>query len=106
MKMAAVDIMGPFPQNENGNCYILVGVDYLTKLLEAWAIYQTRKLRQLHKNCWKKCFFVFPCQIDCIQIKGGNSRVNCLKNCVIVTNREDTYYPLSSTRRWAGGEAN
>ena len=38
MEMIAVDIMGPFPQNEHGNCYILVAEDYFTKWLEAWAI--------------------------------------------------------------------
>ena len=38
MEMVAVDILGPFPKNENGNCYILVAEDYFTKWLEAWAI--------------------------------------------------------------------
>ena len=38
MEMVAIDIMGPFPKNENGNCYILVAEDYFTKWLEAWAI--------------------------------------------------------------------
>ena len=36
--MVAVDIMGPFPVNANGNRYILVAEDYLTKWYEAWAI--------------------------------------------------------------------
>ena len=35
MEMGAVDIMGPFPQTEQGNCYIL---DYFTKWLQVWAI--------------------------------------------------------------------
>ena len=38
MEMVAIDIMGPFPKSENGNCYILVAEDYFTKRLEAWAI--------------------------------------------------------------------
>ena len=36
--MVAVDIMGPFPKNQNGNCYILVAEDCFTKWLETWAI--------------------------------------------------------------------
>ena len=38
MEMVAVDILGPFPKNESGNCYILVAEDYFTKWLEVWAI--------------------------------------------------------------------
>lgn len=38
LEIVAVDIMGPFPVNENGNSYILVAEDYFTKWLEAWAI--------------------------------------------------------------------
>ena len=38
LEMVAVDIMGPFPKNVNGNCYILVAEDYFTKWIEAWAI--------------------------------------------------------------------
>ena len=33
-----MDIMGPFPKNVNGNCYILVAEDYFTKWIEARAI--------------------------------------------------------------------
>ena len=33
-----MDIMGPFPKNQHGNCYILVAEDYFTKWLEVWAI--------------------------------------------------------------------
>ena len=38
LEMVAVDIMGPFPKNVDGNCYILVAEDYFTKWIEAWAI--------------------------------------------------------------------
>ena len=38
MEMVTIDIMGPFPKNQNGNCYILAAEDYYTKWLEAWAI--------------------------------------------------------------------
>lgn len=31
MEHVAVDILGPFPVTERGNCYILVAMDYFTK---------------------------------------------------------------------------
>ena len=36
--MVAVDNMGPFLVNANGNHYILVAEDYFTKWLEPWEI--------------------------------------------------------------------
>lgn len=38
MKCVAVDILGPFPTTDQGNCYILVAMYYFTKWLEAYAV--------------------------------------------------------------------
>ena len=38
MQMVAVDILGPFPESERGNSYILVIGDYFTRWMEAFAI--------------------------------------------------------------------
>ena len=38
MQVIAADITGPFPESDNGNCYILVVGDYFTKFMEAYAI--------------------------------------------------------------------
>ena len=38
MQMVAVDLFGPFPRSQEGNCYILVASDYFTEWCEAYAI--------------------------------------------------------------------
>uniref|UniRef100_A0A096MCA9 Integrase catalytic domain-containing protein n=1 Tax=Poecilia formosa TaxID=48698 RepID=A0A096MCA9_POEFO len=38
MERVAVDIMGPLPRSDKGNCYVLSAIDYFTKWPEAYAI--------------------------------------------------------------------
>ena len=38
MELVAIDILGPLPQSEAGNIYILVVGDYFTKWMEAYPI--------------------------------------------------------------------
>lgn len=38
MQLVAVDILGPFPESDQGNNYVLVVGDYLTRWMEAFAI--------------------------------------------------------------------
>jgi hypothetical protein len=42
MQVMAVDILGPLPESESGNTYILVAGDYFTRWMEA----ETRKYQQ------------------------------------------------------------
>ena len=38
MQTVAMDILGPLPESETGNSYILVVADYFTRWTEAYAI--------------------------------------------------------------------
>ena len=37
-QIVATDIVGPFPESENGNIYVLMAADYFTRCVEAYAI--------------------------------------------------------------------
>ena len=39
MQVVAVDILGPLPESEAGNSYVLVAGDYFTKWMEAYPIH-------------------------------------------------------------------
>ena len=43
LQLVSVAIVGPLPESDNGNAYILVVVDYFTRWMEAYPI-QIRKL--------------------------------------------------------------
>ena len=38
MQVVAVDIMGPLPESQSGNSYVLIARDYFRKWIEAYAI--------------------------------------------------------------------
>lgn len=42
MQIVAVDILGPLPETENKNSYILVVDDYFTRWMEAYAIHNQK----------------------------------------------------------------
>jgi hypothetical protein len=34
----AIDVVGPFPRSDQGNCYLLIAMDYFTKWTDAYAV--------------------------------------------------------------------
>lgn len=55
MERMGVDILGPFPQSDWSNRYVLVAMDYFTKWPEAFAVpdQSTVMMAQVEKlSCW------------------------------------------------------
>ena len=48
MERIAIDILGPLPESANGNKYIMVVDDYLSKWTESYTI-----LNQIQNGCTK-----------------------------------------------------
>ena len=97
MEMVAVDIMGPFPQNEQGNCYILVAEDYFTKWLEAWAI-PNQEAKTVADKLLNEMFHRFSLPDRLLQIRADNLKVKLLKSCVTCF-KFKRHVPLHTTLR-------
>ena len=80
MQIVAVDIIGPFPQSESGNLYILVASDYFTRWVEAFPI-PNQEARTVAKILVNDMFLDFPLQNSCTQTKAGSLNLNSLQKC-------------------------
>ena len=58
MQMAAIDIMGPFPESESGNSYIVVVGDYFTRWMEAYPI-SNQEAKTVARVLTNEFFFCF-----------------------------------------------
>ena len=58
MQLVAADILGPFPESDGGNSYILVASDYFTRWVEAYAI-PNQEAATVAKKLTDEFFFRF-----------------------------------------------
>ena len=72
MQIVATDIVGPFPESEQGNTYVLVASDYLPDGSRPTP-YQIRKQPQWRTNWSKKCSAGSPSPNSYTPTKGGSS---------------------------------
>ena len=78
LERIAIDALGPLPEMEQGNQYILVVMDYFTKWVEAHAM--LNNLLQLWRECWsQKSFVGLESLYKCTRIKDTTSNLHCLK---------------------------
>ena len=96
MQTVAVDIMGPLPESDSGNSYILVVGDYFTRWMEAYAIPDQEAItvaKKLVDECF--CRFSPPDQLHSDQGKQFES--NLIKEICQIFNIDKTrttaYHP-------------
>ena len=98
MELVAIDILGPLPQSEAGNIYILVVGDYFTKWMEAYPI-----LNQEAETVAKKlvdeffCRFSIPKQLHSDQGRQFESQlvIQVCKLLHIAKSKMTPYHPQS-----------
>ena len=98
MQLVAMDIVGPFPESESGNKYILVVSDYFTKWVEAYGI-ANQEASTIAQTLVDEffCRFSPPRQLHSDQGRQFESQViaQICKLLGIVKSRTSPYHPQS-----------
>ena len=98
MQLVAMDILGPFPESESGNRYILVVADYFTRWTEAYPI-PDQEASTVAKKLTDEFFFRFspPEQLHSDQGRNFESAViaDMCKRLAIKKSRTAAYHPQS-----------
>ena len=98
MQMVATDIVGPFPESQAGNSYILVVADYFTRWTEAYAI-PNQEATTVAKKLTDEFFFRFspPEQLHSDQGRQFESEViaEMCKLLGVAKTRTTPYHPQS-----------
>ena len=97
-QIVAVDIVGPFPESEEGNRYILVASDYFTRWMEAYAI-KNQEAKTVARKLTDEFFFRFgpPEQLHSDQGRSFESDVvaEMCRLLGVVKTRTTPYHPQS-----------
>ena len=72
MQLVAMDLLGPLPESNHKNSYILVVADYFTRWTEAYAL-PNQEAETVARKVVGKIFFRFPYQSKSIQIRANSS---------------------------------
>ena len=96
MQLVAVDILGPLPESENGNSYILVAGDYFTRWMEAYPI-PNQEATTVARKLTEEMFLRFspPEQLHSDQGRQFESKLvgEICKLLGIVKSRTTPYHP-------------
>eukprot|EP00731_Ephydatia_muelleri_P012426 Em0006g1320a len=90
----AMDISGPLPVTERGNCYTLVVGDYFTRWKEAFQ--KDMDVQTVARILADE----FICHMG--EIKGETLRAHSSKSCTSCWDQEDQNHPITPTVRWNG----
>ena len=74
LQLVAVDLLGPFPQSDDRNSYVMVVGDYFTRWMEAYAI-KNQEAKTVAKTLTEELFFHFS-PPNCIPTKGNSLSLN------------------------------
>ena len=99
--MVATDILGPFPESETGNSYILVATDYFTWWVEAYPIHD-QETTTVAKKLTNEMFLWFspPEQLHSYQGRQFEFRLLAEMCKLLHIQKLRTSYSISSTVRW------
>ena len=81
MERIATDILGPLPETDKRNRYILVITDYFTKWVEAYPI-PDQRAETVAKCLVDEVISRFGVQSYIHSDQADSSRVNCIRRCV------------------------
>lgn len=103
LERVTIYVLGPLPESDSGNKYVLLATDYFSKWLEAYAL-PNQEANTVAEVLVKEFFCRCGTPMELHSDQGHNLSPLSSASLSSPRDHQDPHHPTTSTIRWNGGK--